>query len=110
MSFIKIMQITTAKLLKDLGTKCTIVSMAGPKKSGYGVIVNSDAKTDLSGSNGFITPADKLCYVQGKLGLIPAVGDTIKFKINTYTIIEVYDITPDDNTKNTIVYRLGIRP
>jgi len=100
-SFGSIMQITATKLLRDLGSKCTIVPQSGSKKSGYGVIVNSEAKNDISNSSGFITPADKVCYVQGNMGLVPVIGDTIT---------SVTDITPDDVSRNTIVYKLGVRP
>lgn len=104
------MQVTATKLLRDLGSKCTIIPQSGQKRSGYGVIINAEAKNDISNGNGFITPADKVCYVQGNLGLVPNIGDTITFKVNIYTITSVIDITPDDVTKNTIVYKLGVRP
>lgn len=104
------MQVTATKLLRDLGSKCTIVPQTGQKKSGYGVIINAEAKNDISNTSGFITPADKVCYVQGNMGLVPVIGDTIIFKINVYTITSVMDITPDDVSRNTIVYKLGVRP
>jgi hypothetical protein len=109
-SFGSIMQITATKLLRDLGSKCTITPQTGSKKSGYGVIVNAEAKNDISNNSGFITPADKVCYVQGNMGLVPMIGDTITFKTNIYTITSVMDITPDDVSRNTIVYKIGVRP
>lgn len=107
--FASIMQVTATKLLRDLGTRCTVINSAGKKKTGYGVIIRAESKDDINQtSSGFITPNNKICYLQGNIGLTPEVGDTIKFSINVYTIVTVMDITPDDVSKHTIIYKLGV--